>query len=84
MAADKGDMKMITLLCKYKCLIDPLDKEKMTPLYYAIRQSNIEMCKFFLENGANLEHREIQERTPFYWAASLGEMSVTLYLVFNL
>jgi ankyrin repeat protein len=51
---------------RYKIDIDCLDKESATPLFYAARQGNLELIKYLDSQGANLEHKEFQDRTPVY------------------
>lgn len=40
------------------------------------------MVKFLVEKcGANMEHRELQLRSPLYYSASKGNMEITKYFV---
>eukprot|EP00344_Euplotes_crassus_P011592 CAMPEP_0197006716 /NCGR_PEP_ID=MMETSP1380-20130617/36669_1 /TAXON_ID=5936 /ORGANISM="Euplotes crassus, Strain CT5" /LENGTH=143 /DNA_ID=CAMNT_0042426423 /DNA_START=226 /DNA_END=654 /DNA_ORIENTATION=+ len=46
----------------------------MTPLYWAIEQKNTEIVTYLIDQGVNLEHKDSQNRSSIYWAASCGEI----------
>ena len=53
-----------------------------SPLFEAIDQKNLELVKFLVEKcGADIEHREVQHRSPLYVACSGGAMEIALYLL---
>ena len=76
LACGKGDVRMCRLLDSFGCDWEALDSESNTPLYDAIQIQSLEVIDFLLEKGVNLDHREIQDRTPFYYACFLGNLQV--------
>lgn len=50
------------------------DNDKMTPFFYAIKAQSEKLIRFLVQCGVNIEHRDVQERTPFYYACSLGDL----------
>jgi ankyrin repeat protein len=48
------------------------DKDGHTPIFYAIGKKNVDIFMYLAENGADIDHKEILNRTPLYWAASTG------------
>jgi exosome complex exonuclease RRP6 len=53
----------------------------MTPLFYAVQSGNLEIMDFLVEEKkVDYEHKELMDRTPFYWACCLGEIKIIEYL----
>jgi ankyrin repeat protein len=80
-ACDLNDLEMVKLLIAHGANVNSVDKDDMTPLYYAILRKSRVLCDYLLSCGANLEHREGQMRTPLYWAACLAELDMLEYLI---
>ena len=53
----------------------------MTPLHYAVQSGNLILIKFLVEEvGVNLEAKDIQDRAPFYFACTEGDLKTIKYL----
>ena len=52
------------------------DNDKRTPLLLAVQLGHIEMVKFLLSQGANIEATDESETTPLMTAASLGKVDI--------
>jgi ankyrin repeat protein len=66
-ACENADFEMIKMLIeRYNMPVDILDKDQDTPLFYASRQGNLDVIKYLDSKGANLEHKDFQDRTPLY------------------
>ena len=51
-------------------------------MYEAINMKDLELVKYLVEKcNADIEHREVQKRSPLYYAASKGEIEITSYLI---
>lgn len=81
-ACSQADRKCLQILLDYKCDMESFDFENMTPLYDGIYSKNIEFVDYLLTSlHLNLHHKEIQNRTPFYWAACVGDVPMLKYLL---
>ena len=81
-ACSQADKKCLQILLDYKCDMESFDFENMTPLYDGIYSKNIEFVDYLLSSlHLNLHHKEIQNRTPFYWAACVGDVPMLKYLL---
>ena len=49
-------------------LIDIVDTNGQTPIYYAIKQNRFEMVEFLLKKGVNLKHEDKRHMTPITFA----------------
>lgn len=58
-----------------------LDRQKMTPLFYAVRNNQLETVKFLISLGAELEHADKKQSTPFYQSVLYSDLEIlkTLY-----
>jgi ankyrin repeat protein len=67
--AQKGNIPKAKLLLEHGAIIDAVDEEyQSTPLGMAARWGHIEMVKFLLEQGANLNKSGATWATPLEWA----------------
>jgi ankyrin repeat protein len=61
---------MMDLLLRYEgareMLVSAEDKEQETPLFYACHKGQFDVVKYLDKLGADLEHKEFQNRTPLY------------------
>ena len=59
---------MAKLLIANGADIESEDSEQMTAAFYAVASENTDLVDYFFEKGADYEHADCQNRTPFYWA----------------
>jgi hypothetical protein len=53
------------------------DTDNESPLYEAIELSDLDLVKYLIEEcGADINHREVMERTPVYFSCSLGAYDI--------
>lgn len=79
--AQKGDIPKAELLIKYGAEMNLLDEEyQSTPLGMAARWGHIEMVKYLLDQGADLNKSGAFWATPLEWAKKkgFGEVEETL------
>ena len=74
---------MMKLLVEFNIDIEAVDKNGMTPLYYAIEQKDTILAKYLISIGANVHHIDFLQRSLVYWASSWGE-SESLKLLLSL
>ena len=54
---------------------EELDKEKQTPIFYAIKRGCMQILKFLVEEiKVNINHQEFFSRTPLYLASFEGNV----------
>lgn len=64
-AAIFGDVRFAEKLVNYGSVVNFVSTDrKKTPLHYAFISQNLELIKFLLRNGANIEAADHQGRTP--------------------
>ena len=59
------------------------DNVEETPIYGAIKIGRLDIVQFLVEHcGADIEHREVQLRSPLYYSTSKGKggLEITKYL----
>jgi len=82
LACRKRNMKLLKLLIEYEADLEAIDFEFMTPIFEAVITGDFDLCKFLIdEKKINLEHKEIQNRTAFYWTACNGDVEMIEYLI---
>lgn len=83
-AATSGDLtavqKMIGATPK---LLDAVDNDGRTALLYACSWGHLEMVKWLLEKGAQINMRDKDGRIPLHWAAGMGHKDVVELLLAN-
>ncbi|XP_044738962.1 uncharacterized protein LOC123300452 [Chrysoperla carnea] len=62
--------------------VNALENYERTPLFYAIL-GNDDNVKFFIENGADVNHKDEQDRTPLYVAIENGKLECVQVLIEN-
>ena len=85
-ACENQDIQMLKFLKEQKFVdFNMIDSVEETPIYTAIKLGNIEIVTFLVEEcGVNIEHREVQQRSPLYYSSSKGtlrNLHITKYLV---
>ncbi len=80
-------MKMAKLLLSFGA--DVNEKETWTadsftfPLHNIVRKNNIKLAEFFIKNGANLEERDSEGRTPLFLAYEENKFTMFRMLLEN-
>jgi ankyrin repeat protein len=81
-ACRKGNLELLKFLCDLGADLESIDFEYMTPLFEAVICKNKDIVKFLVEEKkVNIEHKEIQDRTAFYWVACNGDIDMIKYLI---
>lgn len=54
----------------------------MTPIFYAIKSGSMPVIQYLIEDiQVDFERKEIQNRTPFYFVCTEGDVNVIKYLI---
>jgi ankyrin repeat protein len=79
-----GDLEALkTLLDKNPELIHAKDKEGDSTLTWAVVSRNIEIARFLIENGAEINESNQQGYTPLHWAAIRASSEMAKLLIQN-
>lgn len=71
--AQKGEIQKAELLIKHGAELDPVDEEyQSTPLGMAVRWGQVEMVKYLISNGADVNKSGAPWSTPIAWARKKG------------
>ncbi|WP_353272525.1 ankyrin repeat domain-containing protein [Wolbachia endosymbiont (group A) of Urophora cardui] len=62
-------------------VINTLDEYGYSPLRVAIENSNLQIVKYLIENGADLDIKYEKGLTPLHFAALFGDLELARYLV---
>ncbi len=82
LACRKRNLRLLKLLIEFDADLEAIDFEYMTPIFEAVITGDFSICKFLIdEMKINLEHKEIQNRTAFYWTACNGDVEMIQYLI---
>ncbi|KAM3964878.1 ankyrin repeat domain-containing protein 39 [Aphomia sociella] len=85
-AAYYGDKDRVNFLIdkarNVKDTVNAADNSGYTPLHYAARTGNIDICKILLQNGANINTQtKSGVATPLHKAASAGKIDMVKFLI---
>ena len=81
-AAMEGDLaKVQALIAKDASLTDAKDEMGRTPLHLACHGGHIEMVKFLMAKGADIEAKFANGSTAIYWAIPEGHIDVVKLLI---
>ncbi|KAJ8966238.1 hypothetical protein NQ314_003653 [Rhamnusium bicolor] len=82
-AAQYGDLVRVTkLLCNYESDPDKRDSAGYTALHYAARNGHLDVCKFLIEKGADIDSvTRVGKATALCRASSAGKKDVVEYLI---
>ncbi|WP_341813296.1 ankyrin repeat domain-containing protein [Wolbachia endosymbiont (group B) of Germaria angustata] len=62
-------------------VVNTLDEYGYSPLRFAIENSNLQIVKYLIENGADLDIKYEKGFTPLHFAALFGNLELARYLV---
>ena len=81
MASIQGDLPVVkTLVLKNKARIDHIG---WTPLHYACAKGNLDVAKFLMANGANVDSNALNGTTPLMMAVQSGNEELVRLLLDN-
>lgn len=89
MAAESGDLKKVKRLldeeeCKeFVASIKFTGLDQFTALHFAAQANQIEIVKYLIERGANLNAKSSFNRTPLHLCSLKGHLDVVQILVDN-
>lgn len=88
-AAEKGNLEVVKCLCQryqklfgdMKDYIRCLTVRKKDALYYGARYGHLDVVKYLVENGADVNNQAIDGDSALHESASSGHLDVVQYLV---
>jgi len=75
LACSQGSLEIVQLLTSEDrdvCKTEILDDQGMVPLHRAALNNHVTVVNFLLDQGAQVDPRDIQGRTPLFLASSVG------------
>lgn len=83
-AAQYGDLERVKKLISQGCYVDIKDKSGYTALHYAARAGHLDVCKYLLTKGADINAvTKCGEATSLHRAASVGKYEIVKFLIEN-
>ena len=83
-AAKAGDLEVLkTLLEKNPALINGLDGDRNTPLFYAIEAGKLEVAAYLIHSGADVNAVNYNKESPLHIAARMGNDKAVKLLLEN-
>ena len=76
LAAYGGNLEILRTLIPHFPVVDPVDPNGWTPLFYAIADGRADAVALLLEHGASVLHRAEEGATPLHHGASCWESRV--------
>ena len=81
-AARHGCVETSTLLLSNSLSsVNCLDNSGMTPFHLACARGSLELCELFLEHGADIRARTVEEKSPLHLAALHGSQDIVQLLI---
>lgn len=81
-AAAQGQLKIVQDLVAYGASVNVKDKSGSTPLFLAARARNIEVCRWLLEHGAEVDDQSTEEGlTALHAAVANDDVEVVTLLI---
>ena len=81
-AARAGDVNQVkSLIAADKTLIYAVDDRQRQPLHYAAAKANLNMVKFLVENGADINAADSRDDTPLLLAVAANNLATVKYLI---
>ena len=72
------------MVLKKTNVVNEVEATQKTPLFYAIHnatEDQINVLRILLENGANINHQDLQGKTALHYAAELGKTRCLPFLL---
>jgi ankyrin repeat protein len=81
-AALKGDLAVVReLLAKDPALLNAKGRNEKAPLHWAAQGGHLELAKYLIAKGANVNELNIQKETPLVYAAEGGHLKLAELLI---
>ena len=82
-AAETGQMKLVTFLIEHGANLDCRDKDDQTALHYAVCGSDVscEILSYLIENGAEVNAFTRRDNTPLMLACKYGHLNAVSSLI---
>ncbi|MFC1563373.1 ankyrin repeat domain-containing protein [candidate division KSB1 bacterium] len=81
-AAKNGELQVVKdLIENDPKIIDSPDKSGYTPLIRAAIEGHLEIVRYLVEKGANIEAKERYQMTPLFWAINRKHSDIAEYLI---
>ena len=82
-AAERGQMKLVTFLIEHGANLDCRDKDDQTALHYAVCGSDVscEILSYLIENGAEVNAFTRRDNTPLMLACKYGHLNAVSSLI---
>ena len=81
-AALKGDLSVVReLLAKAPALLNAKGHNEKAPLHWAAQGGHLELAKYLIAKGANVNELNIQKETPLVYAAEGGHLKLAKLLI---
>jgi ankyrin repeat protein len=78
-----GHYDQAKLLLKYGANVNHQDSKGKSPIYYALYDGNLPICRLLLEHGSNIEIEDNQGNTPFANAIKGGAPEIVVGLMLD-
>jgi len=83
-AARNGDLDAVkTIIAENTNMINEKDDRDCTPLHFACDAGQMDMVRFLLANGADINAVDVDGDTPLHWAALAGKTEIVPLLIKN-
>ena len=79
-AAQQGNMEMVSLLLEYGAALEATNENSYTPLSHAIQTSRMAMVEMLVDSGANVHHEIKTRMNQFDLARIRGNQAVIAVL----
>jgi len=79
----KNNKELNEMLQKDRRLVDMFDQDTRTLLMNSVEQKNLGMCKWLIENNADLNLKDESEETALYKASFIGNNDICSLLIKN-
>ncbi|XP_059470956.1 ankyrin-3-like isoform X1 [Neocloeon triangulifer] len=83
-AAQNGHVAVSEILLSRGADVNICDNDNITPLIIAVRFSSREMCRFLVDNGADLSAEDNKGNDALHWACLQGKLEIAKYLLLEL
>jgi ankyrin repeat protein len=81
-AAEMGNLRLVDLLLQFRADVESRNTiRKTTALYQAVSKENLEVARFLLDHGADVDAKDPNGYTPLFSAVSQGNLDLVEMLL---